>query len=739
MYRTVLIAVLIGGFTSAGAAWAQELDNGNGDGDGIGPWHAAVAFAERDEGAPPAPTDVLRAAEAEVILGRPERALSMLSRHTLPDSMSHGAPLAVFAAAQYLLGDYRAAGRLFGQSAQHAVRLRRAVLDARAAASYEKAGLLTQAAAHYRQAGVSFPAASGWLALREAAVTHETAAALSLLQSGPPAAQELSGQVRSSLLAAAGDTAGAVEALASVGRFAEAGRLALASGELQRGRQLIYRAVTRRDREQVLSGVEIALSDTPPANAKEHLAIGRALYRHGPARDALRHVSAAVAAGDSSAATLLFFGDVTEARRNRWGAIRIYDLLVGTDADEAAEAEYRRARAFVRLRRRTSAYAALRDFLQHYPDHVRSPAALFLMGDLRQTQGRLTESDSLYRELTERWERNEFSSRARLRLASRALRRRDTAGAIELYRAEVEARGPKAGAAQFLTARLALSKGDSATAYQEWADLARRDSIGYYGTAAREAAGLPELVFEALPPPSPSPEVTQQLAVLDLLTAAGLEREAAALLAHVSDTSFWDVSQLTDVAEGLVARGRAREAVRVGWRIAGLHHLNDPRVLRLIFPFPNRALVEREAEKFDLDPYLMAALIRQESAFDADATSRAGARGMMQLMPATARWLAGRLGVDWDNAFLGIADANVHLGAAHLADQLRRYNGEVVPALAAYNAGGSRANRWLRFPEAGDWFAFIERIPFAETRGYVQTLLRNRAVYRALYGAAAGP
>ena len=180
-------------------------------------------------------------------------------------------------------------------------------------------------------------------------------------------------------------------------------------------------------------------------------------------------------------------------------------------------------------------------------------------------------------------------------------------------------------------------------------------------------------------------------------------------------------------------------AIDLGWRVASLHRLNDPRVLRIIFPWPNRALVEQEAKEFDLDPYLIAALIRQESAFDAAAMSRAGARGMMQLMPATARGLARQLKVEWSDRLLGVADANVHFGSAHLATMLRQYDGEVVPALAAYNAGGSRVRRWLRFPEAGDWFSFIERIPFPETRGYIQTLLRNRALYAGLYGEWKAP
>ena len=160
-------------------------------------------------------------------------------------------------------------------------------------------------------------------------------------------------------------------------------------------------------------------------------------------------------------------------------------------------------------------------------------------------------------------------------------------------------------------------------------------------------------------------------------------------------------------------------------------------VWELFYPLPYREHVEHYALARGLDPYLVAALIRQESAFDAGATSRAGAKGMMQLMPATARGVARQLNVVWSTAFLEVADANMHLGAAHLATMLRQYDGEVVPALAAYNAGGSRVRRWLRFPEAGDWIAFIERIPFPETRGYLRTLIRNRALYEALYGKPA--
>lgn len=119
-----------------------------------------------------------------------------------------------------------------------------------------------------------------------------------------------------------------------------------------------------------------------------------------------------------------------------------------------------------------------------------------------------------------------------------------------------------------------------------------------------------------------------------------------------------------------------------------------------------------------------------------DATSRAGARGLMQLMPSTASHVARRIGVSWNRSLLGVADANLHVGAAHLSALLRRYDGDPVAALAAYNAGGRPVSRWLRFPEAADPHLFVERIPYLETREYVKTVLRNLELYRALYPAA---
>jgi soluble lytic murein transglycosylase len=110
--------------------------------------------------------------------------------------------------------------------------------------------------------------------------------------------------------------------------------------------------------------------------------------------------------------------------------------------------------------------------------------------------------------------------------------------------------------------------------------------------------------------------------------------------------------------------------------------------------------------------------------------------GMMQLMPNVARQLAKSQNFPlWDRALLFQPDVNVQLGVIHFAGLLRRYD-HVEYALAAYNAGGSRVARWRTKSGAADPEIFVERIPYVETRDYVRIVLRNRALYRALYPSA---
>jgi soluble lytic murein transglycosylase len=127
--------------------------------------------------------------------------------------------------------------------------------------------------------------------------------------------------------------------------------------------------------------------------------------------------------------------------------------------------------------------------------------------------------------------------------------------------------------------------------------------------------------------------------------------------------------------------------------------------------------------------------MRQESAFDAEAVSSAGARGLMQLMPSTAKGLARGLRLPFSPEKLDDPHYNMRLGSSYLSDLIADFGGSYVMGLAAYNAGPSRVRAWIRAygdPRAGaiDIIDWIELIPFEETRDYVQRVLENLQIYR---------
>jgi len=159
-------------------------------------------------------------------------------------------------------------------------------------------------------------------------------------------------------------------------------------------------------------------------------------------------------------------------------------------------------------------------------------------------------------------------------------------------------------------------------------------------------------------------------------------------------------------------------------------------MVRVVYPFPYRDLVVREAEEWGVDPIMLAAIIRQESAFKADIVSRAGAVGLMQVMPPTGKALARAHGpTGFHETSLTTPEVNLHLGAAFFVEMSGRYDNDLPLVLSAYNAGPTRATRWRRYPEASEPLRFTERIPFDETRGYVKNVRRNVGLYQALYGS----
>ncbi len=158
-------------------------------------------------------------------------------------------------------------------------------------------------------------------------------------------------------------------------------------------------------------------------------------------------------------------------------------------------------------------------------------------------------------------------------------------------------------------------------------------------------------------------------------------------------------------------------------------------VLRTSYPLPYRETVERYALTHQIDPLLIASIMRVESGFNPYAISAKGARGLMQLMPETAEWVAERVGIEsFALEMLFEPEMNVRLGAWYLADLRRLFEGETVLALAAYNGGRGNVLRWLSDEEWSGTIEEIDDIPFPETRAYVRKVLSTYSMYRRLWG-----
>ncbi len=205
-----------------------------------------------------------------------------------------------------------------------------------------------------------------------------------------------------------------------------------------------------------------------------------------------------------------------------------------------------------------------------------------------------------------------------------------------------------------------------------------------------------------------------------------LDRPARRFLRHLAVESE-DLDRSALIAEMAARAGESGTAVYTARRAA---------VGRMILPEIGYPLLSATPPGGP-EPALVHAIIRQESSFETTAISRVGARGLMQLMPATARATARSIGIDYDlGSLIARPDYNVRLGSTYLKRMVERFDGHYIKAIAAYNAGPSRVERWVKAHgdpsdprvDVIDW---IERIPFAETRNYVQRVLEALHVYRS--------
>jgi soluble lytic murein transglycosylase len=269
--------------------------------------------------------------------------------------------------------------------------------------------------------------------------------------------------------------------------------------------------------------------------------------------------------------------------------------------------------------------------------------------------------------------------------------------------------------------------GDALRQQAQQALSAIANGLTYYGKLAAEDLGRKPALPAAPQPPSAAeraaasgnPGLSRALQLIDLglrnegvrewnFTLRGMDdRALLAAAQRACEREVWD--RCINTSE------KTREEIDMNQR----------------FPMPHRQAVLREASAIGLDPAYVYGLIRQESRFITDARSHVGASGLMQVMPATARWTAKKLGIPYSGALITDRDTNLKIGTGYLKLVLDSFEGQQALAAAAYNAGPGRPRRWREGAtlEAAVW---AENIPFNETRDYVQKVLSNAADYAAL-------
>lgn len=293
--------------------------------------------------------------------------------------------------------------------------------------------------------------------------------------------------------------------------------------------------------------------------------------------------------------------------------------------------------------------------------------------------------------------------------------------------------------AAYWAGRAAEAAGDPASA-EAWHGRAAGDPTTFYGQLA--AARLSPTRFTPLPA-DPQPTAKQRTAFQreDLARAArllfdhGNHGRAELFLRQAAANSG-------DPVGAQLAADMAHQHGQPGTALKIARHLWQRGTVLVGHLFPTIAVKGADAREMAR----VLGLIRQESAFNSDAVSQAGARGLMQLMPATAKEVARGLGLPYNPRRLtGDPQYNLALGRSYLNQQIGRFDGSLVMALAAYNAGPGSVRRWLetygdpRQSDPTDLVDWIERIPYGETRNYVQRVIEGITVYTQILAPAQAP
>ena len=615
------------------------------------------------------------------------------------------------------------------------------------ATALDRVKALDSAAATYLRAAAVLPTVADWILLRAAEVTADSAARAAIyVRIALPLARERIPAVEAAGYERRGDLEGAARRYRELGARLTAVRLRLSlSADTSRPlrpsrpevrRELLALVTAGGSGAEVRGAIALLDSAFAPLTVEEELLVARAADEAGLAARAAAGYPKALSAGIAGQTERYGYA-MALAKLGRHAEAAVQFGLVRSPSWTAASAAYLRARSLVRDGQGGKGKVELAEIPVKYPrDTTAASSALFLLGDLASDDGADRLARTYFRRSALRYPTSRFAAAARFRAAMIELLTGDAAMAGREFD-ELARRYPRsdeAPASVYWAGRAWAIAGDSVQAHARWRKATQGDPTSYYASIASRRLGLPVWV----PPESPDafipvPDADSAVQRAALLARLGMATEARREQERLAQAPDDSAERLLAVANVLRAEGLASQAIRLARKALAKGAPADARTYRLLYPVVHQDALLAEAAEQGLDPSFVAALIRQESMFNPAATSPAGARGLMQVMPQLGGRLAESLSYPvWDPVLLYQPDVSLQLGSYHLQELAVRYP-EPSHVLAAYNAGARRVERWAKRTGVDDPEVFAERIPFVETRGYVRIISRNQELYRSLY------
>jgi soluble lytic murein transglycosylase len=434
-------------------------------------------------------------------------------------------------------------------------------------------------------------------------------------------------------------------------------------------------------------------------------------------------------------------------------AVRYFEQAVNLNKDSKPEAMYYLAVSYTYLDSPRAATPLLEKIVEQYPNSHSADKALYTLGRYYKQLGEQAQALQAYEKLASAYPDSEYFSDALWHIGNLYYKQGSLEAAYENFSRAFKLPPEKASDLLiFWSGKCADKLGRREEAILAYKTTVQRFDHSYYGYRAREelkkygiqldVSSVPDVseiienIGEGSPETISHEEKYRELIALELGDEAA---EEASFLEEKVPVSQKDTASIAKY-HAYVMKGKYAKPIWFADRkieesmLAGNFSEIDPRLWRFSYPRGYWSYVEKYSKMYDLDPYLVYAVIREESRFKSQALSRSWAHGLMQIIPSTGRKLSRALGISYSRWKLYNPRVNIQMGSYFLAELIKRFDGNISLALAGYNGGPVRVSKWLKnYGSDFDIDEFVEDIPISETRNYVKKVIKSYYGYKRTY------